>query len=321
MRILRGLLLLAALLPHGSEAQFYFRGEEGWFWYAEPPPEPEPEPPLEPEPAPAVSATPPAPPPPAELAQPAAPAPFSAAWYRANLPKYRDAALDHPTPANVAAYLYLQRVAMDQASRFTDVAQRVVWQDPYLDETVRRPLAEYAAAETSRQAAAARETLARDLAAQAGIWFFYRSDCPHCHLQATVLALLEQHFGFIVTAIALDGGALPDGRYPQFARDQGQAATLGVTTTPALFLVRPPADVLPISQGALARDELLQRMLALAAQAGWISATDFERTRPVKADWRLTAPAEMTPADWANPAALVEKIRAAGGPVQPATDP
>jgi conjugal transfer pilus assembly protein TraF len=65
--------------------------------------------------------------------------PLSTAWFRKNLEKYRDRAIDDPSAENVAAYYYLQRVMMDKAHRFTDVAREVVMSDPFLDENQRRP--------------------------------------------------------------------------------------------------------------------------------------------------------------------------------------
>ena len=68
---------------------------------------------------------------------------------------YRDKAIDNPSPENVAAYYYLQRVMMDKAQRFTDMARRVVMSDPLLDENPRRPIATFAANEANYQAGVA----------------------------------------------------------------------------------------------------------------------------------------------------------------------
>jgi conjugal transfer pilus assembly protein TraF len=306
------LFMLSLLFQAGpvlAAAGFYERGAEGWFWYQDPVPaveaEPESEAPASPPPAPAAT----------EPAPAAEPAPLSAAWFRAHLDRYRDAAIDDPTPAKVAAWLYLQRIALDKASRFSEATQRVALKDPWLDETVRRPLASFAAAEMSRRANTAREEVLRNLAGQAGLWFFFRSDCPYCHLQATVIEQLERQYGFTVYPISLDGAPLPDGRYPRVVRDTGQATALGVVTVPALFLARPPGEVLPLGQGVLALDQLLSRMLTVAAEAGWITPDEHTRTRPVRTDWLLqTNGAGLTDDVLHDPARLIETLRAAGHP-------
>ncbi|MFP4247644.1 MAG: conjugal transfer protein TraF, partial [Halochromatium sp.] len=266
-------------------ARFYERSAEGWFWYAEEPPEPEipePEPEPEPEPPPPLAQ----PSPSAEPA-PSGPAPLSAAWLRENLERYRDQAIDDPSPNNVTLYLYLQRLVLDKAERFAEATQRAVWADPMLDETTRRPLATFAANLANREAGAARETALTLIAEQAGLWFFYRADCPYCEAQAPLLDLLTSRYGLSVRAIALDGRPLPGGFFPSFVTDAGQAKTLGVVSTPALFLVRPPDGVVPIAQGVLSLAELQERLVHAATEAGWIPEHWRERTRARVTDLRL----------------------------------
>lgn len=278
--------------------RFYERGAEGWFWYApEPPlvPEPEPQPAPEPPPSPLSDAPESATPKEATVATPPPePEPLSAAWLRANLERYQLQAIDDPSPTKVALYLYLQRLALDKASRFTEAYQRVVQSDPYLDETTRRPVGNYANL-LNRIAGQQRAAVLKDLAGEVGIWFFYRSDCPYCAAQAPVLGFLSEQTGLRVQAIALDGRPLPDGRFPAFRRDTGQAARLGVVSTPALFLVRPPEGIVPLAQGLLSLSDLEQRLLLAAREAGWIDEDAYARTKPVVADLRL---------DWAGEAPL-----------------
>ncbi|MCU0833530.1 MAG: conjugal transfer protein TraF, partial [Chromatiaceae bacterium] len=135
---LLALALVAPVLPlDAAAAGFYFRAEEGWFWY-----ERAPEPAVTPEPAPT-----PEPPPLAEAAPataPQGPRPLTAQWLRERLGAYRDAAIDDPSPENVALYLYLQRVALDKSSRFAAATQRAVQLDPMLDEITQRPTATFA---------------------------------------------------------------------------------------------------------------------------------------------------------------------------------
>nr|WP_245232454.1 conjugal transfer protein TraF [Thiorhodococcus minor] len=282
-------LLQAPFLAKAAEpTRFYERRAEGWFWYQSEP-EIAPPRPAEPEPAPVVIPT--APPPEAAPIidpTPAEPAPLSAAWLRAHLDDYRLQAIDDPRPTRVALYLYLQKLALDKASRFTETFQRVVQSDPYLDETTRRPVGNYANL-LNRVAGEQREQVLQTLAKEAGIWLFYRSDCPYCAAQAPVLRLLAERQGFTVQAIALDGRPLPGGAFPDFRPDAGQAQRLGVVSTPALFLVRPPDGVAPLAQGLLSLTDLEQRILLAAHEAGWIDADSFARTKPLVADLTLDA--------------------------------
>ncbi|MBK5938228.1 conjugal transfer protein TraF [Halochromatium roseum] len=294
-------------------ARFYERSAEGWFWYAEEPPEleiPEPEPEPQPEPAPTPEPPPPlAQPSPPEEPGPSGPAPLSAAWLRENLERYRDQAIDDPSPTNVALYLYLQRMVLDKAERFAEATQRAVWSDPLLDETTRRPLATFAANLANREAGAARDAALKLIAEQAGLWFFYRADCPYCEAQAPLLDLLTTRYGLAVRAIALDGRPLPGGFFPSFATDAGQAKTLGVVSTPALFLVRPPAGVVPIAQGVLSLAELQERLVNAATEAGWIPEHWRERTRARVTDLRLDGTPLQDAERTDDPDQLLERLR------------
>jgi len=304
-----GSLLVPAAIADTLEDGFYAHKAEGWFWYddpraEEPETKPEPEPPAPP---------PPAAPEPTPETSPTLeeePPPLSAAWLRENLPRYHQRAIDAPTPENVAAYLYLQRVALDKASTYARVAQRVVMQDPYLDETVRRPLASYAVHDLARQSGEAKRALVKEIAQRAAILFFYRSDCPHCHTQAPVLKILERLYGFHILPVSLDGLPLPGGLFPEFRNDAGQAARLGLMATPALFLAIPPDRFAPIGQGAMSADEIVQRLLVSAAEQGWISEAQLAETTPIRSAPSLAIPGERVPEDTlSDPARLVEYLR------------
>ncbi len=291
-----------ALPPQLDAAGFYFREQEGWFWY-----EREPEQPPAPEPPPPEPTAPPQSP----LAEtaPEGPKPLSAEWLREHIGEYRDAAIDDPTPENVALYLYLQRVALDKSSRFAAATQRAVQLDPFLDEITQRPTATFAANLTNRQAGEQRDAALERIAERAGVLFFFRSDCPYCEAQAPLLRLLESRFGFAVLPVSLDGAPLPGGEFPQFRQDRGQAEALGVVSTPALFLVRPPDAVVPLSQGLLSFAQLQERIVLAAAEAGWIGPDAYTRTRPVTADLTLD-PRALPAALPDDPAALLAALRA-----------
>ena len=279
--LLSFLLLLPLALPLRPEAAgFYYREREGWFWY-----EREPEPKLEEPPVP----PPPTAPTPAPLAEttPERPKPLSAEWIREHIGEYRDAAIDDPTPQNVALYLYLQRVALDKSSRFAAATQRAVQLDPFLDEITQRPTATFAANLTNRRAGDNRDAVLQRIAEMAGVLFFFRSDCPYCEAQAPLLQLLASRYGFSILPVSIDGAPLPGSTFPQFRQDRGQAQALGVVSTPALFLVRPPDAVVPLSQGLMSLAQLQERVVVAAVQAGWISEEEFTRTRPVTTDLTL----------------------------------
>ncbi|MFZ6765081.1 conjugal transfer protein TraF [Pseudoroseomonas sp. WGS1072] len=290
-------------------------GREGWFFYreiVEPDPEEEER---RPEPAPQAIIPPPSPqpPPPGPQPEPApavsGPAPLSAAWFRERLEGYRDQAIDDPSPENVQAYLYLQRIMLDKTSRFTESYQQVVATNPDLDANAERPLAPFAASQVDRMAAQAQDALLQHIAQDTGILFVYRSDCVYCEQQAPILQMLERTHGLKILAVALDGKPMPNGAFPNFTRDAGQAAVLGVQRTPSLFLLRPPGDVVPVSQGVLALQALKERILGQARIAGWISEEAWQATRQVQSRSLANLADVLDPATLTDPAALVAAIR------------
>ena len=85
---------------------YYHQKERGWFWY-----ETLPEAPAEQESVPETKK-------PVEKSkteqtqQTPSPKLLSSEWFRQHLTAYRDQAIDQPTPENVTAYLYLQRIML-----------------------------------------------------------------------------------------------------------------------------------------------------------------------------------------------------------------
>jgi conjugal transfer pilus assembly protein TraF len=237
------------------------------------------------------------------------PQPLSAQWFRENLESYRDAAIDDPTPENVAAYFYLQRIAMDKSSRFAKVSERVVQGDPLLDEITQRPTATFGANLVNKTAGGERDALLKKIAGRASLWFFFRSDCPYCEAQAPLLERLSRIYGFNVLPVSIDGPPLPSGSFPNPVPDAGQANGLGVRSTPAMFLVDPATSAfVPIAQGLLSLAQLQERIVGGAVKAGWISESEAARTQAVVTENALDG-TELEGALPDDPVELVKRLR------------
>lgn len=311
--LVMAVLALSSGLTNAKESGFWSESEEGWFFYDDPEPTIEPEPETPKEPPKVIEAE-------AEEEKPQGPKPLSAAWFRENLDTYRDKALDDPTPENVRMYFYLQRVMMDKADTFSQVAQQVVVTDPLLDENSRSPRASFAAIENRRQAFTAKEDVVRLISKRAGLYFFFASHCPYCHKQAPILSAMEQAYGLKIAAVSIDHKPMPGNLYTEFTPDNGQAKALGVVSTPALYLVKPGEAVVPLVQGAISESELLDRIIVAAKAAKIITEEEYRRTTTA-GDAPLIALGGSgeggTPIDQAmsketldNPAIFVEEMRA-----------
>ncbi|MFA5183593.1 MAG: conjugal transfer protein TraF [Syntrophales bacterium] len=296
-RIIIILALLFILRPpftvQGAESSQWTDHERGWFWYELIPEEIPEEPLVEPPPAPTPTpVTVPAP------QKPQGPPPLSAEWIRENLEKYQRLAIDNPTAENVAAYLYIQRVMLDKSQRFSEQVKHVVQLDPFLDQGTRRPIASYGGAQFSKEALAARQRLMVRIAQQAGIFFFFQGGCGHCEIQAPVLNSIIERYSFVVFPISIDGQPLKNGLFPKYVMDRGQARQLQVIQTPAMFLGKPNSrDIIPLGQSALSRDQLEDRILTAARDAGWITPQEYESTRGFKTEMALDLKPDSLPAD------------------------
>ena len=310
-RLPRALALVAALVPAGTTAaeappggRFLDRGADGWFWYEA---LPEPPPPPKKSELPKVEA--------AALPVPTAPAtapgppPLSTAWFRLELDRFRDRAIDEPTPENVRAYLYLQKVMLDRADSFARVSQQVAAADPYLDAVTERPLSPFAANATSAEATARRGEVLHGLAESTGLLFVVDSACSVCVRQADVLVSAQRQYGFALLTVSLDGAAAPGLELP-IRPDRGQAKRLGVVGTPALFLMRPPDVILPLAQGALDLDTLTGRIVDQAHRAGWIDDAAYAATRAVRQPFAVPPPGTLEPAELEDPERIVAGLRA-----------
>lgn len=257
------LLLLGVLLPGGVMAAdgFLNRKEEGWWWYKDPP-----DPPKKPEPK-KEEPPPPAPPPPekpAEAKPPfeAKPPLFSVAWFRKNFEKIQNAAIDDPTPDNIAAMLYAQRIMLEKSDNFATASTRVAQSDPFLDENNRVPLSTALRAATFYQEGKAKKAALQELAKKAGLIFYFDSRCAYCKVMQDAVNVFADKHGFIVYNVSLDGKPL-DGM-TNFIRDNGRFRDLGLQLTPTIVLAVPPSEYLVLAQGAMSFDMLEGRALVAA---------------------------------------------------------
>ena len=242
--------------PADDAPRFHQGHEDGWFWYKDPLPLPPPPPkpptdPKEPPPRPVVAS-----------AKPLDPLVGKFESYKDALTKARIKAFFEPTPENVTRYAELQTDLVRRSSDVSDVWQRVIWANPQFDFTQERPVTRLGLDAYEAKAAGLKRSTFDTLAATSVIYFFFRSDCPYCHQFAPTLARFAAATGITVFPITLDGGTLPD--YPNPQRDNGMAATLGVTSWPAVFLGEPAKrQISPIGFGVMSEMELAERLVQI----------------------------------------------------------
>lgn len=235
---------------------YYQKWEEGWFWY------------LDPKPAKKKKEEKPKASPRTE------PKDFKSKW-----PEFKTAddihayekillgaAVMDPTPEKVQQYLEFQKYIMSKSRLFTDVAQRVIWENPELDQSAKKPRADYAREVVYQQS---KEEISRkmaQIARKGGIFFIFSSTCPYCHLEAPILKQFETAYGVKIIPVSIDGGGLPE--YPRPILDNGIASALEVNVTPTLFFGVPPKEMHRIANGFVAFDELRDRVISIVESGG-----------------------------------------------------
>jgi conjugal transfer pilus assembly protein TraF len=188
---------------------------------------------------------------------------------RAELKRREDVAIMNPSPQNIRAYLEMNAHMQTKASNFADSWRRVVWQNPDLDYSQRRPVNNSANKTFLDERDKRVEQHLKALVKEHGILFFYRSDCPYCHAVAPVLQNLANKYGFEVLAVATDGQALP-GWQARFRANEGQFEALlqqhnlKDAVVPAIFIAsKVTGETAPIGMGVLANTELIERIFVL----------------------------------------------------------
>lgn len=262
-----------------DQSSFYRRHAEGWYWYKDLEEEQEQEQPVQP------IAPPPPKPEPVEVReekpqQPSQPAPFSAAWVRGMLPVYRDIAWENPRPENVMAYVLLLNFAVNRSQKFAEIARQITIENLLLDETYQWPTVTYGVHKVDRDANDRFMAVMQKIRNKAGLFFFFKSGCGYCESEASLIGNFEKD-GFDVFAINVDGGSLESYQFKNVKLDQGHAEQLGVTATPALFLVSADGVFENLGQGLLSYNDIRHRIFIAAQRQGWISEEDFQEVKPI----------------------------------------
>lgn len=181
---------------------------------------------------------------------------------RQELKRREDLAVMSPTDANIRDYLELWQVVQDKGAVFADNWRRVVWQNPDLDYTLKRPANNSAIKLYDEQRIADEAQQLRTLAQEHGLIFFFSSTCPYCQAMAPTLKMLSERYGIEVLGVSVNGGALPE--FPAPADGRAQAEQWGVTRVPALFIgSKETGDHAPIGFGMMALSEIVNRIFVL----------------------------------------------------------
>ena len=187
-------------------------------------------------------------------------------WMRQQLEESRAVAILEPTPENVAAYLHLQQASLQRAATFSDVFRRVVWSTPELDYTLTRPAGALSKQLWSEERRTAQQNALATLGDRYGLIYLGDAGCAGCRVFGPLLRAFALRHGLDVLAVSLTGEDLEG--WPEAVPDNGRAAELGLDGAPVPAVVlfdTGSGQVLPVSFGVIAEDQLAKRIYALTA--------------------------------------------------------
>jgi conjugal transfer pilus assembly protein TraF len=181
---------------------------------------------------------------------------------RAELKRREDVAVMKPTPENIKDYLDAWQLTQNTAAKFADSWQRVVWQNPQYDYSLKHPTNNAALNIAKQQKEQTRSQALAELSKHHGLIFFFRSDCTYCHTMSSTLRVISERFGMEVLPVSIDGQGMP--QYPNFVDGRGIAAQWGVEVVPAVFIAsKDTKEHAPIGFGVMSFSELTDRIFVL----------------------------------------------------------
>lgn len=170
-------------------------------------------------------------------------------------------------PRDVLAYLHKQKALMDQSSRFAQAWQVAILTQPQFDERVKHPTEQFAHDAHYTLQQDKRMTLIKSLSAEYGLFFFFKADCPYCHVFAPIVKGFAEVYAWEVLPISLDGSVLDEFPHPQ--PDNGISEKLGIQAAPALIAIHPQTKkMIPLAYGVASMEEIERRVESLLTFGG-----------------------------------------------------
>lgn len=183
---------------------------------------------------------------------------------QAKLESKKVKAIIYPTPENIKDYAYEQKQAIDKASVFSDQWRRVVWQNPDLDYTLKRPVSKIGKETFTDQRNQDIAKTIRDLNQRYGIFFLFRSDCHFCHAYSPIIQSFAAKYSLNIIPVSMDGGSMPG--WSKILTNQGQIERMGieVKSVPATILFdKQTRKIIPVGFGIMSHSDLEERIFAL----------------------------------------------------------
>lgn len=207
----------------------------------------------------------------------------SSKWLQKELPNLRGQAIDNPTPANVKAYLLMERLTYAKSKRYAEATKKVVLDNPYLNYrtyapgTIKGSRAAYSKAEFNS------EKLGKKLSKRIGLWFFFNGGDAVAEEHARSLNRLRSWTGIEILNVSMNGERLDVPGFEKFEKDNGISKELKVKTTPTVFIFDSQSKEFTLLQiGNLTAREMLKRLVDIAHEFKWLTDKEYQTTVVLK---------------------------------------
>lgn len=181
-----------------------------------------------------------------------------------NLEDKKAKAVIYPTQENIRDYMQYQKLVLDRSSLFADQWRRVLWQNPSLDYTLKRPVSKVAKEswidERNKNIA---KTIKR-INERYGVFFLFSSTCPHCHKYSPILRNFRDKYGITIMPVSMDGGKING--WENIMINTGQVEKMGITETAVpqtLLFDKETRQVITVGAGVLSHSDLEERIYAI----------------------------------------------------------
>jgi len=212
------------------------------------------------------------------------PMPGTSDWIRVNVDGWRDRAGDNPSPENVRAHMYIERIMHAKAQSFAQQATIEAATNPYLD-TSGNQFTVSGGPTIARQISKDNKTKLSNKVLETGvIWIFIDDSCSMCGpyfnmldtLQSSKLSNLKMYVS------SLDGTTpppYPDGSPREYYPANNERKTLSITTTPTTFVYQPQSQEFGlIGQGYMGYEDFLERINLASVEKGWLTTSEYMTT-------------------------------------------
>jgi len=173
-------------------------------------------------------------------------------------------AVIYPSEENIKDYMVYQQMVMDKSSFFADQWRRVLWKNPQLDYTLKRPVSKIAKESWIDQRNIEVKDSIKNINQRYGIFFVFNSKCPHCHRYSPILKSFQEKHKITIMPVSLDGEGLKEWDNILVNKNHLSALKINIEAIPATILFdKISKKVIPLGFGVLSHSELEERIFAL----------------------------------------------------------